>query len=156
MDVELRDVTAEDVDAFFHHQADPVSSSMAAVASRDLDAHRMHWTESLNPATTVAKTIVFEGEVAGHCVSWVVHERRYVGYWIDRQMWGRGIASEALKRFVEIVTERPLIATVAPHNAASRRVLEKAGFIPTGEVPDPSGHTASAEWISNVIVYVHD
>lgn len=139
--MELRDVTPEDIEIFFHHQADPASSTMAAVGARDHDGHVAHWNKSLAPVTTAAKTILFQEEVAGHCVSWVVDDRRYVGYWIDRRLWGWGIATEALKQFLEIVMERPLIATVAPHNGASLRVLEKMGFVPSGEVPDPTGAT---------------
>ena len=52
-----------------------------------------------------------------------------VGYWIGKAYWGRGIASAALRLFLDDVERhRPLLATVVEHNAGSRRVLEKAGF----------------------------
>jgi RimJ/RimL family protein N-acetyltransferase len=53
-----------------------------------------------------------------------------VTYWIDRALWGRGIASAALQSFLSMTTERlrPLFARAASDNAASLRVLEKAGF----------------------------
>ncbi|MFP5353339.1 MAG: GNAT family N-acetyltransferase [Actinomycetota bacterium] len=138
MDLVLREVTAEDVETFFDHQADPVSSEMAAVASRELDAHRAHWMKILADPTTIDRTIVFEGVVAGNCVSWLMDGDRYIGYWIDRALWGRGIASAALDLFLQVVRDRPLHATAASHNAASHRVLEKAGFVLTGEEPDPT------------------
>ncbi len=39
-----------------------------------------------------------------------------------------GIATGALRQFVEGETVRPLYAYVAKHNIASQRVLEKCGF----------------------------
>jgi RimJ/RimL family protein N-acetyltransferase len=56
-----------------------------------------------------------------------------VGYWIGREFWGRGVASEALRQFVAEIEERPLYAYVAVTNVASARVLEKAGFIGANE-----------------------
>ena len=51
-----------------------------------------------------------------------------VGYWLGKAYWGRGIASSALALFLEDERHRPLLATVAEHNAGSRRALEKVGF----------------------------
>ncbi|MEZ5093993.1 GNAT family N-acetyltransferase [Nocardioides sp.] len=46
--------------------------------------------------------------------------------------WGRGIASAALRAFLEIETTRPLCGRVAAHNLGSARVLERAGFVRVG------------------------
>lgn len=135
--MELREVVIEDIPIFYEHQADPAGAEMAAVDSKDYDAHAAHWAKNLNEPTSVHRTIVFEGEVVGNCVSWVMEGHRYIGYWIGRSFWGRGIASAALIRFLEVVTERPVYATVADHNAASLRVLQKAGFVPSEHVSDP-------------------
>lgn len=54
-------------------------------------------------------------------------------YWLGREFWGRGSATEALSQFLGGVTTRPLFAHVAKHNVASRRVLEKNGFRVVGE-----------------------
>ncbi len=57
-----------------------------------------------------------------------------IGYWIGKPYWGRGYATEALRAFVFEATE--LGALEAGHfadNPASGRVLEKAGFVYTGE-----------------------
>ena len=37
--------------------------------------------------------------------------------------------NRAIPAFLRIVTARPLVAHVAKHNVASRRVLEKSGFV---------------------------
>jgi len=55
-----------------------------------------------------------------------------VSYGIDRPQWGRGIATEALRRFLEQIDDRPLYARVAADNLGSIRVLEKCGFQLTG------------------------
>ena len=59
------------------------------------------------------------------------------GYWIGRPYWGRGFATEALDAAVVWASRkwkrRALIAGHFADNPASGRVLEKAGFLYTGE-----------------------
>jgi RimJ/RimL family protein N-acetyltransferase len=60
-----------------------------------------------------------------------------IGYWIGRIFWGRGYASSAVRLLVEEAQRRGisrLHAYVFPDNPASMRVLEKNGFVRTGEV----------------------
>lgn len=55
-----------------------------------------------------------------------------VGYWIGREYWGWGFATEALSALVRHAGEdlglRRLWGVIFPGNIGSRRVLEKAGF----------------------------
>ena len=55
------------------------------------------------------------------------------GYWIGRDFWGRGYASEALAAMLDysrnILCARRLDAVVFDDNAASIRVLIKCGFL---------------------------
>ncbi len=55
-----------------------------------------------------------------------------VGYWLGREYWGRGIATDALRAFAPwLFATKGLLrleALVFDGNPASRRVLEKAGF----------------------------
>lgn len=59
------------------------------------------------------------------------------GYWIARPYWNRGICTEALKLMIEHIRKttdiRSLISGHFVDNPASGRVMEKCGFIPTGE-----------------------
>lgn len=60
-----------------------------------------------------------------------------LGYWIARSHWGRGYATEAgraLLASAKVLGHRRIKAGHALDNAASRRVLEKLGFRPTGEI----------------------
>lgn len=55
-----------------------------------------------------------------------------VGYWLQRKCWGQGYATEVLKALGDyaLTTLRmdEIIAICHPENAASLRVLEKAGY----------------------------
>ncbi|HWM12443.1 MAG TPA: GNAT family N-acetyltransferase [Solirubrobacteraceae bacterium] len=128
MNVRLREVEPGDLQAFYEQQADPVSVEMAAFPARDRDSHMAHWRRSLADETILARTVMAGDEVAGHVVSFLRGGVREVGYWIERELWGRGIASAALEQFLRIETRRPLHAGVAAHNAGSLRVLSKHGF----------------------------
>ena len=58
-----------------------------------------------------------------------------IGYWIGKPFWGSGFASEALLGFVaEAESLGDLHAGHFTDNPASGRVLEKAGFKPTGKI----------------------
>ena len=60
------------------------------------------------------------------------------GYWIGRPYWGRGFATEALEGALVWAGKRwkrrALMSGHFADNPASGRVLEKAGFLYTGEV----------------------
>lgn len=59
-----------------------------------------------------------------------------LGYWLGEPYWGRGIMSEAVRQFTAWAFENLEIhrihATVFAGNAASARVLQKAGFAREG------------------------
>lgn len=132
-EVLLRDVTEDDLPIFFEHQLEPEATEMAAFPSRDRDAFMAHWTKILGDETIAKKTILANGQVAGNVVSFEQSGQRYVGYWLGKQYWGKGVATAALAAFLGYVTARPLYARVAKHNIASVRVLQKCGFTICGE-----------------------
>lgn len=126
--VSLREVSSADVEIFYDHQRDPIAVEMAAFPARDKAAHLQHWAKIRADESCVNRTILFGDEVAGSIGSWVQDEKRLIGYWIGREHWGKGVATSALGKFVELLGERPLFAHVARHNIGSVRVLEKCGF----------------------------
>ena len=114
---------------------------MAAFRPRERDEFMAHWTTNvLGSPTAVVRTIEVEGKIAGNVVSFdsPATGKREVGYWIGREFWGRGVATAALRRFLEVERTRPLYAGVATHNVASIRVLEKCGFTIVEEDLGPS------------------
>jgi RimJ/RimL family protein N-acetyltransferase len=132
----LRDVIETDLPVFFEHQRDPEATAMADFPARDREAFDAHWERMLADETLYKKTIVFEGQVAGNIGSWEQDGRRLVGYWVGREFWGQGLATNALAELVEELGQRPLYAYVAKTNAASIRVLEKCGFVRSDEDED--------------------
>jgi RimJ/RimL family protein N-acetyltransferase len=84
-----------------------------------------------------------------------------VGYWYGRSFWGRGYASEALAAFLSEADELgDLEAGHYVDNPASGRVLEKAGFVYTGEktlqFSIARGHSAQASRMVRRAVRQHD
>jgi RimJ/RimL family protein N-acetyltransferase len=132
----LREVAESDLDALYAQQADPASSAMAGVPSRDRAAFEAHWRRILADDTTVIRVIDLDGEAVGHVLSWPAEGRRYIGYWVAREFWGRGLASGALAALVALLQERPLYALVSTDNGGSIRVLEKNGFVAIGPADD--------------------
>jgi len=62
--------------------------------------------------------------------------RATLGYWLGKPYWGKGLMSEAVARFLRGAFEELGLARIdssyMPENAASGRVLAKAGFVTTG------------------------
>jgi len=60
------------------------------------------------------------------------HARAELGYWLGREFWGRGLATEAARAVVAFGLEELRLERIGaghfPHNPASGRVLEKAGL----------------------------
>ena len=123
--VRLRNVEDRDIDVFFDHQADPQAVEMAAFPSRDKEAFAAHWAKLHDDDTKLVRTVVADGMVAGNICSWEDGGRQLLGYWVGREYWGRGVATQALALFADEVSIRPLYAHVAVHNVGSIRVLRQ-------------------------------
>jgi RimJ/RimL family protein N-acetyltransferase len=135
-DVTLRDIIESDLPIFFEQQREPEANRMAAFPRREREAFMAHWSKILGDETVFKRTIPFEGQVAGNVVSFVFEGEREVGYWIGKEYWGKGIATQALRAFLGQIAERPLYAHVAKSNLGSIRVLEKCGFCLIGDDPE--------------------
>ena len=92
-----------------------------------------HWARILGDETITKRTILVDGQVAGNVGSFEQFGEREVGYWLGKDLWGKGVATKALRAFLEEVGGRPLYAHVVKDNLASRRVLQKCGFTICGE-----------------------
>lgn len=123
--ITIRPVEETDLDAFYEHQADPEASAMAVFPMRERQVLLEHWHRNLAREDAVNRTIVVDGSVAGHVVSWESDGRRMLGYWIGREYWGRGVATAAVRALLTEIAERPLFAYVATSNIGSIRVLRR-------------------------------
>jgi RimJ/RimL family protein N-acetyltransferase len=137
MEIALRPVEPGDLPALFEQQRDPESVAMAGVAAREREAFDAHWERILNDPESVIRAVLADGELVGSALSWRAEDgRRFIGYWLDRACWGRGIATAALERYLAVLDERPLYADTTEGNAASQRVLTRNGFVEAGD-PSP-------------------
>jgi RimJ/RimL family protein N-acetyltransferase len=126
-----------DLPIFFEQQLDPDANAMAAFTAKDptdRQAFMAHWHRILTDPTVIIKTIIYDEQVAGSVLSYEEAGKPEVSYWIGKEFWGKGIATWALSEFLAHVNlARPIYARVAKDNCGSLRVLEKCGFVITGE-----------------------
>ena len=128
--ITLRPVLPSDLPILFQQQLDPQAVAMSAYPAKDRGEFMRHWEGILKNKNVTARAIVYKEKVAGHIICWKEGKfEQRVGYWISNQLWGRGIATSTLQEFLMEVKIRPLFAEVANHNIASKRVLEKSGFV---------------------------
>jgi RimJ/RimL family protein N-acetyltransferase len=155
--VRLRPIASRDLPALYENQADPVGARMAMVNPRSREEFDAHWGRLLNtpPPRLVARVIEADGVMVGtincfqrpglpeegalvNAAGVVEGELDYVGYWLAREHWGRGIATRALAALLQEVKVRPLRARAASTNAASIKVLSRCGFTITGRHQSPA------------------
>lgn len=105
------------------------------------DAHSfvamMEGKRAARIGAALAMERVLDGAVVGAIGFGLEHDGTpELGYWVGREHWGQGFASEAARRLVRHLFEDMGVARVwasaHPDNAASRRVLEHAGLAPEG------------------------
>ncbi len=129
--ITIREVESSDLETFFQHQLDPEAIRMAAFVCKDPKdkaAFHAHWNKILNSPQNTTKTIVAGGQVAGHIACYPDGENMEVTYWLGREFWGRGLATQALNRMLHLVAARPIFARAAADNIGSIRVLQQCGF----------------------------
>lgn len=147
--IALRPLVDTDADALFRMMQDPESVRMAAFTPEDpTDRTRFdaHLARLRTDPTVTHRVITCDGAIAGSIGSFVMEGDREIAYWIDRPLWGRGIATRALEMFLKIVPERPLHARAASDNTASLHLLRKAGFQDQGtEISYASARGAEIE-----------
>ena len=133
--ITLRPVQPEDLEVFYLNNKNPEAVWMAAFTAKDpadREAFDAHWARIMTSETVIIRTIESGGEVAGSVLKYEMEGEAELSYWIGRVFWGKGIATAALKLFIEELEIRPLHARAAADNLASIRVLEKCGFTRTG------------------------
>ncbi len=146
----LKNTKLEDLETLYFQQQDPEANVMAAFPARDYFTFMQHWNNKiLNNPNNIAKTIFFNSEIAGSILSWQQESKHFVGYWIGREFWAKGIASQALSLLLEEISIRPIYAYVAEHNKASIRVLQKQGFqfLQSEKLQSPTHKEIINEWV---------
>lgn len=140
--VSLRPIIESDLEAIFVHQSDPIANQLAQFPPRDREAFFKHWHQNiLGQVNVLPRAILVDGKFVGNIGHWQSDGQALIGYWIDREYWGKGIATQTLAQFLPLVSLRPLFAHVAKHNLASQRVLLKHGFVLTDQLIQESEDT---------------
>jgi len=133
--VTLREVQDGDADALFEQMRDPEAVAMAAFTHRDPDDRAAFdaWLHRVrnDPGVTM-RAVLEDGRLVGSVASFVIEGDTEITYWLDRAVWGRGIAGEAVAALLALVPTRPLHARAASDNIGSLKVLQRAGFKITG------------------------
>ncbi|MEP3477737.1 MAG: GNAT family N-acetyltransferase [Fuerstiella sp.] len=138
MSTRLRPVKPEDLNLFYEFQLDPDANALAFTHPRTDAVFRAHWDEALKNTKVCVRAIEYHDDLVG-CISCFQSDGQdSIGYWIGKQFWGQGIASESLKLLLQEVLIRPLHARVAVTNIASLRVLQKCGFEEVGREWSPA------------------
>ncbi len=137
--ITLRKVESSDLETFYEQQLDPEAIRLAAFVSknpRDRAAFDAHWDQILQSSQNTTRTILAGGQVAGHIACYPDGENLEVTYWLGREFWVKGSATQALRQMLRLVVRRPIFARAATDNFGSIRVLEKCGFQIIGKNKD--------------------
>jgi RimJ/RimL family protein N-acetyltransferase len=135
MALTLRTLADGDLDALFDWESDPRAVQMAAFTRAnpsDRGEFDAHYERVRNDPSNTLLAIDDDGEFVGTVSSFTIEGEREVSYWIAPARWGQGLASQALRAFLAIEPTRPIYGRVADHNAASAKVLARAGFVEVG------------------------
>ena len=140
----LRPAWSEDADALFRAIADErIVRNLATAPWPYLPEHASGWTTAERPAHRPASLILLRSGGETELVGGIgIHDTPEgeveLGYWIAREHWGRGYASEAGRAVVRFVRAglglQRLVAGHFLDNPASGGVLRKLGFQPTGRI----------------------
>lgn len=125
----LRPVVDADLPVLYQHQTEPLAHQMAAFSAyREQAAFEERMLKILGNPSIIVLAIELNGGVVGTVGKWVAETQDEINYWIDSAHWGKGIATHAVKLFLQQYTSRPIHGHTAADNLASIRVLEKNGF----------------------------
>lgn len=133
--VKLRRTEFSDLELLFQFQLNEEANYLAAFTSKDpadKEAYFEKFTKLLNDPTINMQTILVDETIVGSIAKFEMEGDTEITYWIDRNFWGKGIATTALKNFLTIENTRPIFGRVAFDNLGSQKVLEKCGFVKIG------------------------
>lgn len=155
-DIKLRPTVVEDLETLFQFQLDDEANYLAAFTSKDSmnkEAYISKFTKLLTDPTINNQTIIAGTVIVGSIAKFIMEDDVEITYWIDKNFWGKGIATTALKDFLIIETTRPIFGRVAFDNLGSQKVLEKCGFIKIGT---DKGFANARQTEIEEFIYRHD
>ena len=134
--IKFRKTEVDDLELLFKFQLDKEAMNLAAFTPKDptdKSAYLSKYTKILSDPTVNNQTIIIDNIIVGSIAKFEIHGQAEVTYWIDKNFWGKGIATKALEYLLTIETTRPIFGRVAFDNYGSQKVLEKCGFLKIGK-----------------------
>lgn len=134
-DILLRPTIMQDLDTLFNFQLDNEANFLAAFTSKDptnKTAYIDKYTKLLTDPNINNQTILLNDKIVGSIAKFIMFGENELTYWIDKQYWGKGIATITLKKFLIIENSRPIFGRTAFDNFGSQKVLIKCGFVKVG------------------------
>ena len=138
MIVDLRERTEVHVRTYFAGTRDPEIQAMLPQTAQTVEQAVAEFEKTLLPgATSFGRTIyaddIYVGDIWCYCIDPEEDPNAMISYCLfEKSHWNHGIATEALKLFLEEIVSRfdvkKLGAFAYCDNPASLRVLEKNGF----------------------------
>ena len=138
MTIELKNRTEIHVRTYFARTRDPEIRSMIPQTAETAEQAVADFCKTLLPdATSFGRTIYCDGTYIGdiwcYCIDPNDEPNAMLSYCLfEKSLWGKGIATEALRQFLLEIVPRFHLKTVGAFaycaNAASLRVLEKNEF----------------------------
>ena len=135
IEIELKHTNQNDLETLFLFQLDKDANYLAAFTSKnpsDKNAYIEKWTRILSDEKVNIKTILLKKKIVGSIAKFEMDGNAEITYWIGKDFWGKGIASNALKQFLEIEKTRPIFGRIAFDNLGSKKVLESCEFSKIG------------------------
>ena len=150
--IHLRSWRESDAEALFRYASDPEVGPRAGWQPHSsVEESRLIIESVFNNATTWAIALNDTDEAIGaigygescDCALPALPGEQTVGYWVAKPYWNQGICTEALRLLVDYCFDvegmQSLISGHFVDNPASGRVMEKCGFVATGDIAfDPN------------------
>ncbi len=143
MKVTLEKRTADSVRIYFEKANRPEIRQVLPQKAKTLEEALADYEQTLLPhAESFGQTVYADGKYVGdvwcYCLDLEAEPNCMLSFCIfERDCWSKGIASAAVKLFIQNICARYRVKTVGAftfaHNQASIRVLEKNGFVVTEE-----------------------
>ncbi|MBO4333537.1 MAG: GNAT family N-acetyltransferase [Paludibacteraceae bacterium] len=145
----LRPWRDSDAAALYKYASDPEVGPRAGWPPHQSEAESLEIIRTVfNNDTTWAIVLKETGEAIGamgygsscECKLPARPDEPTVGYWVGKPYWNKGICTEALALLIEHIRSttdiKSLISGHFIDNPASGRVMEKCGFVDTGETAE--------------------
>ncbi len=135
-EIKLRKTVVDDLEFLFKFQLNKEAINLAAFTPEDptdKSAYLSKYTKLLSDPTVNNQTIIIDNKIVGSIAKFEIDGQAEVTYWIDKNFWGKGIATKALEYLLTIEKTRPIWGRVAFDNYGSQKVLEKCGFVKIGK-----------------------